>query len=75
MVQTECPTRDRDGSGGLDRAEFTAWLGELVARSPSASPGEAGMQARIEAAFGSTDTDGDGSVSAAEMTALLARHH
>ena len=73
MVQTEFGARDRDGSGGLDQAEFSAWLGELVARSPSASPDEAGMQARIDGAFGSTDSDGDGSVSAVEMTALLAR--
>jgi hypothetical protein len=73
MVQSEFPARDRDGNGGLDQTEFSVWLGELVARSPSASSDEAGMQARIEAAFGSTDTDGDGSVSSAEMTALLSR--
>jgi hypothetical protein len=73
MVESEFPRRDGDGNGSLDQSEFSAWLGELVARSPSASSSPGDMDARIQGAFAQTDADGNGSVSAAEMTALLAR--
>jgi Ca2+-binding EF-hand superfamily protein len=71
MVESEFPTRDSDGDGNLNQAEFTTWLGELVSRSPGEGAPPSAEQ--IAAAFGQTDTDGSGSVSAAEMTALLAR--
>lgn len=71
LVQSEFPNRDRDGNGKLDQAEFSSWLSELVSRSPDGSSGN--TDAQIASAFGSSDTDGDGAISAEEMTALLAR--
>lgn len=75
IVQTEFPARDRDGNGALNQAEFSSWIGELLARAPSQGtpPSAADVQARAAAAFAQADTDRNRAISPAEMTALLSR--
>ena len=71
LVAGEFPQRDLDSDGALSEQEFSSWLGELMARSPSGSA--SGDPAQISAAFSQSDADGSGSVSPAEMIALLSR--
>lgn len=70
LVQVEFPGRDADGSGTLNEAEFSAWIGELLARRP-ARDGDQDRSAWIASAFTRADTDGSGTVDQAEMTAFL----
>ena len=71
LVAGEFPQRDLDSDGALSEQEFSSWLGELMARSPGGSAG--GDPEQISAAFAQSDADGSGSVSPAEMIALLSR--
>jgi len=75
FVQAEFPTRDRDGDGALNQAEFSAWLGELMARAPGQTqpPSPEDQQARAATAFARADTDRNQSVSQDEMAAFLSR--
>ncbi|MGQ0659961.1 hypothetical protein [Sphingosinicella sp.] len=71
LVQTEFAARDRNGDGSLNQAEFSAWVGELMARRPGqASPPS---EAQLTAAFARADADRNQAVSQAEMTALFSR--
>jgi hypothetical protein len=70
-VQAEFRARDRDGNGSLNQAEFSGWLGELMARAPGQTAPPAASA--LAAAFTQADIDRSQSVSPAEMTALLSR--
>jgi hypothetical protein len=74
VVQAEFPSYDKDKSGGLSKAEFGDWMGALRKASDAnfnpASPEAANWSAQ---AFAAADTDKDGSVSQAELTAFLAK--
>ena len=72
LVQTEFPRRDADGNGALDEAEFSAWIGELLARRP-ARDGDTDRSAWIASAFPRADADQSGGVDQAEMTAFLSQ--
>ncbi|WP_114951110.1 EF-hand domain-containing protein [Sphingosinicella terrae] len=74
LVAGEFPRRDLDSNGSLNQEEFTSWLGELMSRSPGGAAG-GDPDARVASAFGQADADGSGTVSPAEMIALLSRHH
>lgn len=75
LVQAEFPARDSDRNGSLNQAEFSAWLGELLARAPgqASPPSAADLEARTAAAFTRADSDRNRAISPDEMTALLSR--
>ena len=74
VVQSEFPGYDKDKSGTLSKAEFGDWMGALRKASDAsfnpASPEAASWSAQ---AFAAADTDKNGSLSQAELTAFLAK--
>jgi len=74
VVQAEFPGYDKDKSGALSKAEFGDWMGALrKASDASFNPASPEATTWSTQAFAAADTDKNGSVSQAELTAFLAK--
>ncbi|MPT47207.1 MAG: EF-hand domain-containing protein [Sphingobium sp.] len=74
IINSEFPTYDGDGSGDLNKAEFSKWMlalkqQELQTTGATLSPAELTQWA--DAAFATADTDKSGTVSKEELTRYL----
>ena len=74
VVEQAFPAHDTNGDGKLSRAEFTAWMVALKARSdPTATPASRKTRAWVASAFALADKDRSAGVTKAELTGLLER--
>jgi len=68
-VDSDFGRYDVNGSGGLDRQEFTLWLADRTRKDPAGQRGAPAEQLsdRAADAFTQADSDGDGSVTKDEL--------
>lgn len=72
VVAREFPAFDKDGSGALDKAEFSAWMTALrKAAEPTFQAESAEATAWTDQAFAQADVDSNAAVNEAELTAFL----
>lgn len=71
-VKTEFPTYDLDKNAGLNKSEFTAWIGTLrKANEPAFQPNSPEATAWFTQAFSQADADKSASISEAELSTFL----
>lgn len=74
VVQSEFPGYDKDKSGTLSKTEFADWMGALrKASDASFNPTSPEATTWSTQAFAAADTNKDGSLSQAELTAFLSK--
>lgn len=74
VVDTEFPSYDKDGNGGLNKAEFASWMVALkTASDPATKATDQATKTWVGTAFAQADKDKSAAVSKAEVTAFLAQ--